>query len=93
MSWLSVFLKKDNVKLILKWGEAILKLFLGKAAQELQNYAFSAVKSAEATGKSGLDKYEYAFKEIRKVFPDIKERLINHAIESAVLALDALKTS
>lgn len=91
MSWLTAFFRRDSVKLILKWGEAILKLFLGKAAQELQNYAFAAVKAQEASGKSGLDKYEHAFKDIRTQFPDIKERLINTAIEVAVLALSDIK--
>ena len=91
MSWFSSFFRRDSVKLILKWGEKILKIFLNRAAEDLQGYAYSAVRSAEATGKSGLDKYEWAFKDLRARFPDIKERFINTAIEVAVLALSEVK--
>jgi hypothetical protein len=91
MSWLSAFFRKDSVKAILKMGVAILKLLVGRAAENLQEIAREEVEKAERSGKSGSDKYEAAFKGVKARFPQMKEAFINHAIETAVLALLAAK--
>jgi len=87
MSWLSAFFKKDSVKAILNMGKAILKVLIGRAAENLQEVARQEVARAEATGKTGSEKYELAFKGVKSRFPEMKEAFINHAIETAVLAL------
>ena len=89
MSWLSKFLRRDSVKIILKMGERILKLIIGKVAEDVQRIAWAEVKKAEESGADGLDKYQMAFKALKKRFPDIKESILNHSIESAVLALQS----
>ena len=91
MSWLSSFFRKDSVKSILNLGLQILKLFLGKVAGELQRVAQEEVAKAEASGKIGAEKYEIAFKAIKARLPQVKESLINYAIEQSVLALMAAK--
>ena len=91
MSWFSNFLRKDTVKMILKLGEKLLKIVVGKTAQNLQYIASREVERAEASGKSGLDKYEAAFKGVRSSFPELREAFINSAIEVAVLALTSVK--
>ena len=89
MSWFSKWLTSNTVKAILGLSQKILKIFIGKAAQTLQDLALSEVRKAEATGKDGLAKYKMAFETIRYRFPNLKETLINHAIESACLVLMA----
>ncbi len=91
MSWLSSFFRKDSVKAILDAGVKILKLLIGRAAENLQTIAKEEVDRAEASGKTGTEKYEIAFKAIKARFPEMKESFINHAIETAVLALLASK--
>ena len=91
MSWLSEFFRKDSVKTILNLGLQILKLFLGKVASELQKVVQEEVSKAEASGKTGTEKYEIAYKAIKARLPQIKESLINFAIEQSVLALMAAK--
>ena len=91
MSWLSSFFRKNSVKAILNFGKSILKIFLGEVAKDLQEIAWSEVKRAEESGKSGIEKYEAAFKAIKTRFPEIRESLVNHAIETAVLALNSAK--
>ena len=90
-SFFKAFFSGSTVKMILKLGEQILKVFLGNIADKLQTVANEEVVKAEATGASGLDKYEQALKGIRLRFPEIKESVINFAIENAVLALLAAK--
>lgn len=91
MSWLSSFFRKDLVKQILNLGLRILKLFLGKVAEDLQIIAQEEVAKAEASGKTGADKYEIAFQAIKARLPQVKESLVNYAIEQSVLALLAAK--
>ena len=94
MSILSKWLRGDTAKWILKIGQSILRLFIDRVAKDLQDEAWRVVKYVEDAAKSDgtiKDKYQMAFDMIRKDFPTLKESLINHAIESAVLALDALR--
>lgn len=91
MSWLSSFFRKDSVKLILDMGVAILKLLIGRVAENLQEIAKQEVDKAEASGKTGLEKYEAAFKGVKARFPEMKDAFINHAIETAVVSLLAAK--
>lgn len=87
MSWLSNLLRKESFKLILKLGERILKIFLGKLAQSVQDIAFEEVIAAEQSGKSGLDKYQLVFKRLKERFPDIKNSALNLAIEVSIAAM------
>ena len=89
MSWFSNWLKSDSVKSILKLAERILKLIIGRVAEDVQRIAYEEVKIAEASGKDGLDKYEAVFKAMKKRFPSIKDSALNYAIEAAVLALQS----
>lgn len=89
MSWFSVFFRKESVQAILKLGAQILKVIVGKVAEDVQRIAWEEVKIAEQSGKSGADKYEMAFKALRKRFPDIRDSVINHSIETAVIALQS----
>jgi hypothetical protein len=91
MSWFSQWFKSVKWKAILDLGVQILKVFLGKVAEDLQKIAKEEVDKAERTGKTGAEKYEIALKALKKRFPDMKESFINHAIETAVLALAAFK--
>ena len=91
MSWLSSFFRKDSVKQILNFGKMILRLLLGKLADDLQRIAMEEVQKAEQSGKSGSDKYRAAYEAIKNRLPAVKEAFINHAIETAVLALLAAK--
>lgn len=89
MSWLSVFFRKDSVKAVLEIGKSLLKIFIGKSADYLQEVAREEVFRAEQTGKTGLEKYEIAYKNIKSRLPQIKESVINLAIEIAVNWLSA----
>ena len=90
-TWLTNFFQKDSVKKILDLGLQILKMLIGQAAASLQTVAQEEVAKAEATGATGTKKYEMAFAGVRSRFPELKEAFINHAIETAVLALLAAK--
>ena len=91
MSWLTVFFRRDSVKVILKLGEKLLKIVLGKVASNVQEIAAQEVSRAEASGKTGVEKYEAAFKGVKARFPEMKESFINFAIETAVVALGEAK--
>ena len=65
MSWLSVFFKKDNVKVFLNLALNLLKLLLGGIASNLSTIAQEEVAKAEASGKNGDDKYTAAFAGIK----------------------------
>ena len=58
MSWLSMFLRRDSVKLILKLIGKVLAIIAGRVAKGLQDIAMEEVKKAEASGKNGLPKYK-----------------------------------
>lgn len=93
MSWLSVFLRKDSVQAVLKAGITILKAFIGKVGEDLQRIAQQEVAEAQnlyALGKIP-DKRAYVQERLKARFPQIKEVFINHAIETAVIALLAAK--
>lgn len=83
------FFNKDSVKTILKIGEKVIKMLVARGVDDLQRIAWQEVQNAESTGKSGLDKYEMAFKAVKKRFPEVKESVINLAIEMAVNALQS----
>ena len=91
MSWLSTWFGTIKWKVIFDLGVKILKIFLGKVAEELMRIAKEEVAAAEATGKTGTEKYEIAFKAITKRFPEIRERFINAAIEVCVLVVSSMK--
>lgn len=86
---IKAFFNRDSVKAILKIGEKVIKMLVARGVDDLQRIAWQEVQSAESTGKSGLDKYEMAFKAVRKRFPEVKESVINLAIEMAVNALQS----
>lgn len=93
MSWLSVFFRKSSVQAVLKWGQQILKIFIGKVAEDLQKIAQQEVADAQnlyALGKI-QDKRTYVKDRLQARFPQIREVFINHAIETAVIALLAVK--
>jgi hypothetical protein len=79
------FFKSDLAKRIINYAKDILAEFLGNVAISLIDKVKEEVSKAEKEG--GSDKYERVFKAVRKSFPDIAEREINYAIESAVMAL------
>ena len=81
------FFKQDNVKAFLAVALKLLKMVLGGVAANLQTVAREEVARAEASGKTGQEKYEDAYKAIKKRFPEIKESALNLALELAVSAL------
>ena len=93
MSWLSVFFKKDSVQAVLKAGLNILKAFIGKVGEDLQKIAQEEVALAEREFNAGRikDKRKYVQDRLKARFPGIQEVFINHAIETAVIALLASK--
>lgn len=89
MSWLSVFFKKDSVKAFLNLAFKLLKTLLGQIGENLLSVAKQEVYLAEKSGKTGTEKYNEAFKAIKRRFPELRESAINLAIEIAVNALTA----
>ena len=81
------FFQKDSVKAFLDLALKILKMVLGQTGVMLQTIAQEEVAKAEASGKTGLEKYEMAYKAIKKRFPEVRESAVNLAIELAVNAL------
>lgn len=88
MSWLSSFFRRDSTKVIVNAIRKLLSLFVGRIADDLQKMALEEVYKAEITGKSGLDKYEMAFKALREKFKSLPEYALNIAIETAVARID-----
>lgn len=86
------FFRKDSVKAILEIGKKLLSIFVQKAAGELERTASEEVWKAEQTGKTGTEKYEMAYKGIKARFPELKESIINLALEIACNWLTASKT-
>ena len=86
-----LFFKKDSVRVFLELSLKLLKIILGNVANNLSNIAQEEVQKAEASGKSGQDKYETAYKAIRARLPQVRESAINLAIELAVNAFSADK--
>lgn len=93
MSWLSVFFRKDSVQAVLQAGLKILKAFIGKVGEDLQKIAQEEVATAETLYAAGKipDKRAYVQERLKARFPQIREVFINHAIETAVIALMAAK--
>jgi len=87
MSWLSSFFRKDSVRAIYKMGAGILKILIGRAAENVQQFAREEVGKAEASGLDGGEKYQLVVKNMKNRFPEVKEAFLNHAIEVAVVAL------
>ena len=83
------FFQRDNVKAFLKAALAILKLVARDTAGNLQIIAQEEVNKAEQAGKSGQEKYETAYKAVKKRFPELRESAINLAIELSVSTLQA----
>ena len=81
------FFKSDLAKQLLALGEKILKAVAGQIGSSLMEIAKKEVAVAEATGVKGAEKYEIAFKAIRKHFPNLAENAVNLAIELCVAAL------
>jgi len=88
MSWLSSFFRKDSTKALFNLARKILSIFVGRVADDLQKAAMLEVRAAEQSGKSGIDKYEAAFKVLRERFHKLPEYAINIAIETAVAQID-----
>lgn len=87
MSWFSSFFRRDNVKAFLDLALRLLKMILGNIAKDLSKIAQEEVRLAEESGKSGQEKYETAYKAIKKRLPEVRESAVNLAIEIAVNAL------
>ena len=87
MSWFSIWFRRDSVKAFLDLALKLLKMILGNVARDLSTIAQEEVKRAEENGKSGTEKYEAAYKAIKKRFPEVRESAINLAIEVSVNAL------
>lgn len=86
--WWGSFFSKDNVSAFLNLALKIMKMIIGRVANDLNRIAQEEVARAEASGKSGTEKYEAAFKAIRARFPELRESAINLAIELGVNALE-----
>jgi len=89
-SWFLSWWQSDARKIFTAFILKALRVFLGSVADRLQSIAKEEVDKAEATGKSGIDKYKIAFSGIRERIKDasVTIPMINLAIESAVIALD-----
>lgn len=88
---IKAFFNKDAVKYVLNIAIKLFKRILGRVASDLQTVAWESVKEAEATGRTGQDKYEYAFKLIKAKFPTLKDGWIDSAIQFAWMALESAK--
>ena len=87
MSWLSVFFRKDSVRALLDLGIKILKMFLGRLAEDLQRIAMEEVRKAQLTSVSGPQKAKAAFEGIKSRLPEVSDSQINLALEVAVSAI------
>ena len=85
------FFNRDNVKAFLNLGLQILKMVAGSVATDIQRITQEEVNKAEVAGKTGTEKYETAYKAIKKRLPEVAERTINLALELAVNALTQAK--
>ena len=81
------FFKQDSVKSFLNVALKLLKMVLGGVARDLQRIALEEVTLAEESGLSGQEKYEIAYKALKKRFPEIRESALNLALEISVSAL------
>lgn len=91
MSWLSNWFQKDKGKLVLSLGKQILKLFVGSVADKIVDVAKEEVEKAEASGQTGTKKYEQALHGVKDRFSEIREFVLNLAIELCVFALNLAK--
>lgn len=90
MSWLSSWLRRDSTKLVLSLVQKLIRVIVGKVADDLEKIALEEVKKAEASGLSGIEKYKMALSGIkgRPQYRDLPQYVLNIAIESAVAVVD-----
>ena len=81
------FFKQDSVKAFLAVALKLLKMVLGGVARDLQAIALEEVTLAEESGKTGQEKYEIAYRALKKRFPEVRESALNLALEIGVSAL------
>lgn len=84
MSWLSVFWKKESTQVILKSALAILKVFMGKVANDAWKMVTDAVSRAEDMPLTGQQKAKYVLDDLKSQLPGIKDHLANLMLELAV---------
>lgn len=84
MSWLSVFWKKESTQIILKSALAILKVFMGKVANEAWERVTVSVAKAEEMPLSGEQKAKYVINDLKAQWPGMKSHLANLIVELAV---------
>lgn len=89
-NFMNVFFRKDSVQFVLNLGKQILKMFIGRLAEDLQRIAWDEVKKAQLAGGTGSQKAKAAFEGIKRRMPEVRDSQINLALE---IAVSALKTS
>ena len=91
--FITSWFKSDKAKIVLKLGTQILKMFVGDLSEKIIAIAKEEVATAEASGKDGLVKYKSAYDAIKyRLDVDIREFIINFAIELVVYAMNLAKT-
>lgn len=90
-SFINQFFNRRSLEIAGKLLLKLLQAFAGRVGGELADAAMREVQKAEASGKSGAEKFEAAFVALRTKFKDKKEitdRLIRAAIEVTVERID-----
>lgn len=91
MSWLATWLRNSKLASIEKMAQGLLKVIvpilapaLKSSVNQIWNVSKDAVISAEATGGSGDEKFENAFKFLTSQVGEISKVILSVAIELAV---------
>ena len=89
MGWFDWVFKKDVIQIFKSIIIKAVKLFLGKVVGEVYGIVHEEVIKAEGTGQSGWNKWEIAYKGIKKRVKsvDVPEYLLSILIEVAVSEL------
>jgi len=84
MSILSKWFKQESTKVIMKSALAILKALAFGVGKHLWDIALAEVKRVENLPISGQEKAKLVGQSIKGAFPEIKDYLVNLAVELAV---------
>lgn len=84
MSILSNWFKKESTKVVLKSALSILKVIIGKSADEVWKRTTAAVLKAEQMPLTGPQKAQYVLNDLKSSWGDVKGYISNLILELAV---------
>lgn len=84
MSWITEIWKKQSTQIVLKAALQILKVIIGKSADEVWKRATAAVVKAEEMPLTGPQKAQYVLNDLKASWGDIKGYIANLILELAV---------